>query len=78
MTGILFAIFGALVVVFAASWGLIWFRRRVTGGERGVKRSLRDPEVVYENGDGDDDDDAGRQQIVEEQELVVRQGSGEK
>lgn len=50
----------------------------MTGGERGVKRSLRDPEVVYENGDGDDDDDAGRQQIVEEQELVVRQGSGEK
>lgn len=40
VTGYCFGILVAILVVFLISWGLIWLRRRVSGGK--IKRSRRD------------------------------------
>lgn len=34
VAGYCFAVLGACIVLFFISWGLIWLRRRLTGGKR--------------------------------------------
>ncbi|KAJ6115982.1 hypothetical protein N7523_006399 [Penicillium sp. IBT 18751x] len=41
VAGYCFGILAAIIVIFLISWGLIWLRKRFTGGR--IKRATRDP-----------------------------------
>jgi hypothetical protein len=70
VAGYCFGILAAIIVIFAVSWALIWLRRRRLVGEGGsIKRSRRDPELVF---------GAPRQQGPEAAGDLLHQEEGEK